>query len=103
MLPDPSDPRGRIQVEAARVATRLAALGPVRTPVDMLSRATADLARLQWEAEGLPGAPPGIDVAPHGWSDVVRVLAADLLAVAGEPPQLAQAADLLTRLRRELP
>lgn len=103
MLPDPTDPRGRIEVEAARVASRLGALGPVRAPVDLMRAAVADLVRLQWEAEGLPGGPPAISVAPHGWADVVRVVAADLAGVAGDPPQLAPAADLLTRLRRELP
>jgi hypothetical protein len=63
----------------------------------------ARLAALQWHAEGLPGRPPVIDVAPHGWEHVVRVLVGDLLAVEPEPPEVADAADVLTRLRRELP
>lgn len=103
MLPDPTDPRGRCEVEAARVVTRLAAIGPRRVPADRMREDCARLADLQWRAEGLPGEAPPIDVEPHGWEHVVRVLTADLLAVEPEPVELAEAADLLTRLRRELP
>lgn len=103
MLPDPTDPRGRCEVEAARVVSRLAALGPRRVPGGRMREDCARLAALQWRAEGLPGRPPVIDVEPHGWEHVVRVLTADLTAVDPEPPELAEAADLLTTLRRELP
>jgi len=102
-LPEPSDPRERVRLEAGRVAMRLAALGPRRVPDDLLNHACADLAQLAWAAERLPGAPPPILVPKHGWPDVVKVLTGDLLAVPGEVGELAPAADRLTRLRRELP
>lgn len=103
MLPDPTDPRGRCEVEAARVVARLAALGPKRVPAERMREGCSRLADLQWRAEGLGGRPPAIDVAPHGWEHVVRILVGDLLAVEPEPGEVADAADLLTRLRRELP
>ena len=103
MLPEPSDPRGRLDLEAVRVVGRLTALGPRRAPHTILAEACADLAVLSWAAELRDGRPPRIDVAPHGWADVVRVLIGDLLAVRPEPDQLAPAATRLTRLRRELP
>jgi hypothetical protein len=103
VLPDPTDSRGRCEVEAARVVARLTALGPRRVPRDAIAAACRDLAALQWRAEGRPGAPPPVDVASHGWGDVLRVLVGDLLEVSPDPPELAGAAEVLTRLRRELP
>lgn|GEM_PF-2438765 len=103
MLPDPTDPRGRCEVEVARVVARLTALGPRRVPVAVMSAACRELAGLQWRAEGRPGDPPLVDVAAHGWVDVVHVLVGDLLEVSPEPPELAPAAEVLTRLRRDLP
>ncbi|MGF1664305.1 MAG: hypothetical protein ACFCVG_17880 [Kineosporiaceae bacterium] len=103
MLPDPTDPRGRCEVETARVVARLTALGPHRVPRVSMAGACRELAHLAWRAGSRPGDPPAVDVAPHGWVDVVRVLAGDLLEVTPEPPELAVAADALARLRRELP
>ncbi|MGF1646339.1 MAG: hypothetical protein ACFCVF_05400 [Kineosporiaceae bacterium] len=103
MLPDPADPRGRCEVEAARVVARLSAIGPRRVPRETMGMACRELAVLHWRAEARPGDPPPVEVASHGWVDVVRVLVGDLLDVAPEPPELAAAADVLVRLRRELP
>ncbi len=103
MLIEPTAPRARLALESTRVAARLVALGPHRTPVELMRQAVDDLAALAWSAEQRAGSPPQIRVGAHGWRDVVMVLVDDLLALTPDVAELRPTADRLTRLRRELP
>lgn len=105
MIPEPTDPRDRLRLEGDRVVRRLAALGPRRIPDEPVRATVGTLARLAWRAEGRPGDPPVIDLAPHGWADAIRVLIGDLLDAGGGGPHggVDRAADELSALRGRLP
>ena len=106
MLVEPSDPRERVVLECTRVRDRLRTLNASRlaTIADHTHAIAQRILLLDLRLEGRP-----VRELPRlgdeGLEAQLGVVVADLLAVAGpnDDAVMAEAADVLTDLRRSLP